>query len=523
MMKRGLLAACVAVAFAFPSRSQAFDWYSSDALAWSGYTIIELEELDFGSPPGLFSLSHSGTLTYLPPPSSLGSVTSVTGIWVECCSGNVIGGLASEASTNTHAGDESEPMYFFNPDPNEPDKGLPTTVVLPGLAFDFGTISSSKSVTQGFSGNIAFEDTPLDPETWSLSAVGGGVAAATWFVNTSGPSNPFLPSGGGGGGGGGWDVGFASGTVNSSGAVAAFASGGAGSITIPTSGRTAGVLAFDSSSAYTFTGGPLVFRDDAAGRARLSVAGSATHTVSADFDVRQDLYAHVVGGSALYATGAVTLTSGVRIVKTGTGTLGLSRFTAGDVAVQEGTLKSTAGTGTAAVTGRLNLMGFGATAAEAGILDLTIAGAGMVIELPTSGEAEANAKFEYRNSVCSLIANGSNGGTWTDSVDTSKGSITSTAARVNGTHGIGYATSAALLGSTGGTFLGQTVDGSAVLLKVVPYGDADMDGDVDAADQAIVTAHMNEQGTSWTTGDFNYDGVTDDDDQDLLDANDAAF
>ncbi|MCE5269316.1 MAG: autotransporter-associated beta strand repeat-containing protein, partial [Planctomycetaceae bacterium] len=41
------------------------------------------------------------------------------------------------------------------------------------------------------------------------------------------------------------------------------------------------------------------------------------------------------------------------------------------------------------------------------------------------------------------------------------------------------------------------------------YGDANLDGSVDSADQAVVTAHLYQNG-NWSEGDFNYDGIVDD-------------
>jgi Dockerin type I domain len=90
-------------------------------------------------------------------------------------------------------------------------------------------------------------------------------------------------------------------------------------------------------------------------------------------------------------------------------------------------------------------------------------------------------------------------------------SLLSTPAGAN--KAIGYATSAELLGASGGTFMGQTVDGSAVLARYTFAGDANLSGKVDFTDLVALAQNygsdFNANPTTdswWTHGDFNYDG-----------------
>jgi autotransporter-associated beta strand protein len=67
--------------------------------------------------------------------------------------------------------------------------------------------------------------------------------------------------------------------------------------------------------------------------------------------------------------------------------------------------------------------------------------------------------------------------------------------------------------------LGYYDDGGASLLTVLYtwYGDANLDGKVNADDYALTDRGMARGGTKWVSGDFNYDGVVNGDDYLLLD------
>jgi hypothetical protein len=59
-----------------------------------------------------------------------------------------------------------------------------------------------------------------------------------------------------------------------------------------------------------------------------------------------------------------------------------------------------------------------------------------------------------------------------------------------------------------GSFAGQSVDQTAVLLRYDYTGDANLDGVVDTSDFTRLANHFNSTTTTlWSDGDFNYDGV----------------
>jgi len=71
------------------------------------------------------------------------------------------------------------------------------------------------------------------------------------------------------------------------------------------------------------------------------------------------------------------------------------------------------------------------------------------------------------------------------------------------------------------TFAGQTVDATSVLVKYTWWGDANLDGRVDANDYDLIDRNFlftpEPDHMGWWTGDFNYDGVIDANDYDKID------
>jgi hypothetical protein len=92
--------------------------------------------------------------------------------------------------------------------------------------------------------------------------------------------------------------------------------------------------------------------------------------------------------------------------------------------------------------------------------------------------------------------------------------IGSSAAAVVPNAAVAVAEASTLLGLTAGqtgTFMGQTVDSTSLVLRFTAVGDATMDGTVDFLDLAKLAQSYNTAvGVgAWGQGDFNYDGVVD--------------
>jgi hypothetical protein len=67
------------------------------------------------------------------------------------------------------------------------------------------------------------------------------------------------------------------------------------------------------------------------------------------------------------------------------------------------------------------------------------------------------------------------------------------------------------------SFDGQPVNSAAVLIKYTYYGDANLDGTVNAADYALIDNGLNMGLTGWQNGDFNYDNAINGDDYTMMD------
>jgi dockerin type I repeat protein len=63
------------------------------------------------------------------------------------------------------------------------------------------------------------------------------------------------------------------------------------------------------------------------------------------------------------------------------------------------------------------------------------------------------------------------------------------------------------------------VDSTALLIRFVYYGDANLDGTVDTIDFNLLAASFSQTGKVWFSGDFNYDGSVDTTDFNLLASN----
>jgi hypothetical protein len=108
--------------------------------------------------------------------------------------------------------------------------------------------------------------------------------------------------------------------------------------------------------------------------------------------------------------------------------------------------------------------------------------------------------------VRSLIGAACDAGAWTGN------GLGSSVAAANAGRGLGYAEASAMLGAAGGTFEGQKVDGTAVLVKYTVMGDATLGGEVNFDDLLLLAKHYNGTNAVWRDGDFNYDAVVNFDD-----------
>ena len=178
------------------------------------------------------------------------------------------------------------------------------------------------------------------------------------------------------------------------------------------------------------------------------------------------------------------------------------------------------GSGAAGGTASL-AVGSAASLTDAGTLEawdagsVTLASPARVGAVATSG----NGKIDLTDSamivdylpgaspideVASLIRFGYAGGSWNGSgIDSS--TAASMAASPHRT-ALGYGEASAL---GVGSFAGQTVDSTSLLVRYTFTGDANLDGKVDTLDFNALAANFGGSGKVWSQADFNFDGVVD--------------
>ena len=111
------------------------------------------------------------------------------------------------------------------------------------------------------------------------------------------------------------------------------------------------------------------------------------------------------------------------------------------------------------------------------------------------------------------LTSGYNGGAW-DGVG-----IMSSSAGASTAHAVGFAEAFELFNELPGTFEGQPIDDSTVIVRYTRHGDANLDRVVNLDDFNRLAARFGQLGTTWVQGNFNYDNATNLDDFNLLAAN----
>ncbi len=108
------------------------------------------------------------------------------------------------------------------------------------------------------------------------------------------------------------------------------------------------------------------------------------------------------------------------------------------------------------------------------------------------------------SSVYALVSSAYSGGTWAG-----KG-ITSSAAATNSLTGLAVAEASDILGISGaqtGSYQGNTVTATTLLVRYTYRGDTNLDGQVDGSDVANALAGLNGGLTGWVNGDTDYSGT----------------
>jgi Dockerin type I domain len=337
--------------------------------------------------------------------------------------------------------------------------------------------------------------------TGHIDSVGAVVSLAgasiSWSTNVgAAPAIPTLGSGFTSGGtwqSGPWTtVGGGTGTTPPNGSCAyAFlpARPAPTTISIASPGITLGQLAIDGTSSYTITGPGTLTMACPSGVSMDVIDGQ--HTISADTNIANNVTFTVNsasnGVSSLSLVGGVNYTPGIDVSKFGTGKLVVPNVRAANLQIFQGTVEIAPNAGAAGVS-RVNTLTVFDNATNAGTLNLS----NNALVVDYSGTSPLLA-------IRDLIVNGYAAGTWTGH------GITGTVAA---NKGIGYIESSLKYGGAPGTFLGESVDTSALIVWVTLKGDSNVDGAVNFTDLLVLSQNYNSGSgeKKWFEGDSSYDG-----------------
>ena len=262
---------------------------------------------------------------------------------------------------------------------------------------------------------------------------------------------------------------------------------------------TVGHLQFDNAKSYTVAGTNTLTFQVATGTADITLT-SGSHSITAPISM---LSSTNITGAGTLTTGTITNVANLDIQ---------TSVTAGNIDGAGGTVTVDLGKSLTAshirqsnltVNGAASIAQGRSTAKTSVVSSLTMGG-GATLNL-----ADNDLIIDYTGSspllsVGSLLATGYASGAWTGAGLNSSvaASIYSTPSNTHKT-ALGYAEASTL---NVGSFSGQTVDSSAVLVRYTLAGDANLDGKVNSLDFTALASHFGQTGDAWVQGDFNYDG-----------------
>ncbi len=263
---------------------------------------------------------------------------------------------------------------------------------------------------------------------------------------------------------------------------------------------TLGSLRFDGGTyKYTLGGATLTIDTTDATSGAINVL-SGSHQIDAAVSLAKDTSINVNGAANVLTLTNLQPTSAA-LAKGGAGALVVNAIHAGALSVNAGTVRIAPTASPAS-----------ATASTVGALNIALGAApGTSLDLTNNGLVVDYTGDSVLPTVQAQITSAYNAGS-----RTGNGITTSQPLAATGKTAIGYRES-----QGAGTFLGQPVDSSAVLVRYTLSGDSDLSGSVDLTDFTFLAANFNGAGKGWSRGNFNYDaaGTVDLTDFTLLAAN----
>jgi hypothetical protein len=321
---------------------------------------------------------------------------------------------------------------------------------------------------------------------------------------------------------------WANGTPNAAAAVARFLTQPSATGVTLDGDKTVGSLIFDGPGSYTLNpgaGGMLTLANF--GNIASITVKSGQHTVNVPLNLVDPTSIDVASGGQLNLSAGATLAAGRTLTKTGAGTLNVSGadlvLNAGaslDVAQGEARVASITGAGTTNIRDGATLTLTGGPTVASRLTALTLAGATDAwngkLDIGTSGLILEYSGSSPLPTVANQIKSAQTAG-WTGN------GIGSSASAANPDSAVIVTEASTLLklspGQTG-TFMGQPIDSTALLIRYTLRGDADLDGTVGFQDLVCLAQNYGTAPGSapdaWMRGDFDGDGLINFNDLTLL-------
>lgn len=329
---------------------------------------------------------------------------------------------------------------------------------------------------------------------WDISA-----GAPTWAVNSSGDWNVASNWGG---------------TVpNAVDAEANFLSAITSSKTlysdIPV---TVGKMTFNNANTYQIAGTGSLSIDVSSGNGSISVV-AGEHKINIPLFINDNTTADIAAGASLKISNPMTLVGGTTLTKTGSGTLSIE---APGFNAAAATIASAAGVTNALMdlgsNTSLNVSGGTTNLKTTQHLAALSVDGGTVTVGPGSSVVVATKSLNISGSGKVDLQNGKmvvdyTGASVIGSVKTAMDAGSLTSSQLTAGRAIGYGEASDLFAGPTGSFAGQTVDSTSVVVAYTVVGDASLDGTVNSADFNLLAGHYGQlTGSRWTQGDFDGDG-----------------
>ncbi len=257
---------------------------------------------------------------------------------------------------------------------------------------------------------------------------------------------------------------------------------------------TLGSLRFQGTEPQTLAGTQtLTLSEPFEGNAQLDVVAGASGVIDTPVNLATNTTVSIANGGALQLNGDLTTNGGITLSKTGPGTLESKNYRLATLDIQDGVAR---------------ILPNGTSAATSVVQSLTIAGDTTPTATLDLSDNALIVDYTGASPISTLQAQLKSGyamGTWLGNGIISS-SATAVAADAGDAHktALGYA-EASNIGV--GSFAGQSVDDSSVLIRYTLAGDANLDGVVNALDFNALASNFGDSGQLWSGGDFNYDGI----------------